>query len=288
MIPKLILFLSFTLISPLVFSEVIETVVKIPVSVRNIYGGEFHQEIVVTVFRDSSSKPGPWLVLNHGRPSGGIAAMQKMGRQRYEKNSKYFVKKGFVVFIPTRVGYGPSGGPDVEYSGSCGSNNFADSINAAVTQTLAVIDYAKKAPFVDADRGLVAGQSFGGITAVATSTKTITGLRGIINFSGGSGGNPESRPHEPCGQKRLESLYADYGLTTKVPNLWLYSVNDKFWGESYPKQWFEAFKSGANHKFPLTKFESLPPYGDDGHSSFTGNPDAWEKKVSSFLTDLDF
>jgi hypothetical protein len=57
----------------------------------------------------------PYLVLNHGRPANGnLAGMQ---RQRYSDNSRYFVSLGFVVLVPTRVGYGESGGPDVEDSG---------------------------------------------------------------------------------------------------------------------------------------------------------------------------
>jgi hypothetical protein len=60
----------------------------------------------------------PFLVLNHGRPANA-AAFAAMPRQRYPANAQYFVAQGFVVFIPTWVGYGPTGGDDVEYSGPC-------------------------------------------------------------------------------------------------------------------------------------------------------------------------
>jgi pimeloyl-ACP methyl ester carboxylesterase len=107
-------FILIMLSAPLANSEIVEEIITLPVLVKNIYGGEFKQEIVVTIFRENSRAKSPWLVLNHGRPSSG--ALQ-MGRQRYSQNSKYFVEKGFLVLVPTRVGYGPSGGPDVEYSG---------------------------------------------------------------------------------------------------------------------------------------------------------------------------
>ena len=70
------------------------------------------QAIKVTVFRDDTRAVAPYLVLNHGR-SPSPQEFADMKRQRYSGNSKYFVSKGFVVLVPTRVGYGDSGGPDV-------------------------------------------------------------------------------------------------------------------------------------------------------------------------------
>lgn len=266
-------------------AEVVEEVITLPVTVKNIYGGEFTQDIVVTIFRDSSRASSPWLVLNHGRSTSGA---HKMGRQRYVNNSKYFVEKGFVVLIPTRVGYGPSGGPDVEYSGACGQNNYPVVYQAAVDQVSAVIDYAKKLPYIESSRGLVVGQSYGGMTSIATSTIHKEGLKGVVNFAGGGGGNPENRPRDPCGADLLKKTYKEYGEKSKVPSLWLYSINDKFWGEAYPREWFDSFKVGAEKNNVLTKFISLPPYKEDGHSIFTGNPEAWRSEVNRFFNELGF
>jgi dienelactone hydrolase len=271
--------------SPLANSEVIEEIITLPVLVKNIYGGEFKQEIIVTIFRDNSRAKSPWLVLNHGRPGSG--ALQ-MGRQRYSQNSKYFVEKGFLVLVPTRVGYGPSGGPDIEYSGVCGLNNYPVVFAAAVEQVSTVIDYAIKLPYVESDRGLIVGQSYGGITAIAASALNKDGLLGVINFSGGGGGNPETRPGEPCGQELLQKTYGVYGEKSKVPSLWLYSSNDRYWGDVYPREWFKRYKNGADKNKILTRFISLPPYKKDGHSIFTGNPEAWKPDVEIFIKELGF
>jgi dienelactone hydrolase len=282
---KLSSFLFLLFFSSAAISDIVEEIVTLPVSVKNIYGGEFKQEIIVTIFRDNSRVKSPWLVLNHGRPVSG--ALQ-MGRQRYSKNSKYFVEKGFLVLVPTRVGYGPSGGPDVEYSGACNQNNYPVVYEAAVEQVSKVIDYAKNLPYVNSGRGLIVGQSFGGVTSIAASTLNKDGLMGVINFAGGGGGNPETRPGEPCGQKLLKKTYRDYGEKSKVPSLWLYSSNDRYWGNVYPREWFKSYKNGADKNKVLTRFVSLPPYKEDGHSIFTGNPETWKSEVEIFLKEISF
>lgn len=284
--PKSLIFLLYFLNTSVSGAAILEEVVKVPVIVKNIYGAEFDQEILVTVFRDDSKKSSPWLILNHGRPTSD--EIPRMSRQRYSSISKYFVEKGFAVFVPTRVGYGPTGGNDVEYSGRCGSNNYPIVFQAASSQVLAVIRYVKTLPFIDLKRGLVVGQSYGGMTSIATSTYTIEGLRGVINFSGGGGGNPQTRPGDPCGVNLLKDTYISYGEATKVPSLWMYSVNDLYWGENYPKEWFEGFKRGAEKNKIFTKFVSLPAFGHDGHSSFTRNSLVWRPYFEDFIYQLGF
>jgi dienelactone hydrolase len=283
---KSLIFLLYFLNISVSGAAILEEVVKVPVTVKNIYGAEFHQEILVTVFRDDSKNSSPWLVLNHGRPTSD--EIPGMSRQRYSSISKYFVEKGFAVFVPTRVGYGPTGGNDVEYSGRCGSNNYPIAFQAASSQVLAVIRYAKTLPFIDLKRGLVVGQSYGGMTSIAISTYAIEGLRGVVNFSGGGGGNPQIRPGDPCGVNLLKDTYISYGQATKVPSLWMYSVNDLYWGESYPKEWFEGFKLRAEKNKIFTKFVSLPAFGHDGHSSFTRNFLVWRPHFEDFIYQLGF
>jgi len=221
--------------------------------------------------------------LNHGRPAND-ADFAKMKRQRFAENSRYFVAQGFVVLVPTRVGYGETGGPDVEYSGNCDSRNFAPVYSAAAEQTLATLKYAANLPYVDPTRGIVVGQSFGGMTAIALSTKDIPGLAGAVNFAGGGGGNPVDRPENPCSSYRLGKLYQEYGAEAMVPTLWLYSENDKYFGSKLPREWFDNFTRAGGKG----KFVQLPPYKNDGHGSFTGNPEAWKPAFENFLREIGF
>ena len=270
-------------VSALSYAAVLEDVIDVPVSVKTIYGQEANQTIKVTVFRDDQREKAPYLVLNHGRPASA-ADFAKMRRQRYSENSRYFVSLGFVVFVPTRVGYGESGGPDVEYSGRCDSRDFAPVYSAAADQTAAVLKTAMNLTYVDLSRGIVVGQSFGGMTSIAISARGMPGLVGAVNFAGGGGGNPSGRPENPCSAYRLATLYKDYGATSKVPTLWLYSENDRYWGPALPKKWFSGFVDAGGK----ARFVQLPPYKEDGHGIFTGNSSSWKPAFEEFLRDIGF
>jgi dienelactone hydrolase len=264
-------------------AAVVEEVIEVPVSVKTIYGREVNQPIKVTVFRDDKRENAPYLVLNHGRPATE-ADFAKMKRQRYSENSQYFVALGFVVLVPTRVGYGESGGPDVEYSGRCDSRNYTPAYAASADQTVAVLKAAANLPYVDLSRGIVVGQSFGGMTSITLSTRELPGLVGAVNFAGGGGGDPTNRPENPCSAYRLTELYKDYGAVSKVPTLWLYSENDRYWGSELPKEWFTSFvKAGGK-----AQFVQLPRYKDNGHGIFSGNPNAWKSAFEGFLHEVGF
>lgn len=264
-------------------ATVVEEIIEVPVSVKTIYGQEANQSIKVTVFRDDKRERAPYLVLNHGRPASE-ADFVKMKRQRYSENSRYFVALGFVVLVPTRVGYGESGGPDVEYSGRCESRNYAPVYAASADQTVAVLKSAANLSYVDLSRGIVVGQSFGGLTSITLSTRELPGLVGAVNFAGGGGGNPTDRSGNPCSSHRLAALYKDYGAMTKVPTLWLYSENDRFWGSELPKEWFNSFVQAGGK----AEFVQLPPYKEDGHGIFSGNRHAWKSAFENFLHKVGF
>lgn len=262
---------------------ILEEVLEVPVRTRTIYGEEVKQNIKVTIFRDEQRTRAPYLVLNHGRPTHD-ADRRKMKRQRYSTNSRYFVTRGFVVIVPTRAGYGESGGTDAEYPGKCPYPVFAPACAAGADQIIGVLKYAQALPYVDSSRGLVVGQSFGGVIAITLSAMDVPGLAGAVNFAGGGGGNPLERPENPCGTAAMSQLFRDYAANAKVPTLWLYSENDRFWGPRLPKEWFQGFiKAGGNGTFV-----ALPPYKENGHEIFMGNPDAWKPPFEEFLRKVGF
>ena len=282
-IVKILLSVCACLYTLAAHAALVEDIVQIPVEVMDEHRRVHQQLITLTIFREDAREKAPFLVLNHGR-AGTAEGRLQLGRARYTANAEYFVSQGFAVFVPTRVGYGVSGGPDVEDTGACNNKDYPRGFEVAARQTLAVLDYAKSQPYIDITRGLLMGQSFGGATSVALAAKNLEGVKGAINFAGGSGGNPTGRPENPCSPHLLARTYADYGKSAKTPMLWLYSENDKFWGKDYPRIWFEAFhKQGGN-----AQFVQLPASGRDGHSSFTANPRAWKLHVEEFLKSIGF
>ena len=264
-------------------AAIIEEVVKLPVTVTTLSGQTVTRDVVVTILRDDSRAKSPYLILNHGR-SGVESERRGMGRAVYRKQSEWFVAQGFAVFVPTRIGYGATGGEDAENTGSCTMKNYPVGLDAAVEQIKAVARYAQTTPYVTPNRGVIAGQSMGGISTIAASASAVSGARAAINFAGGGGGDPVRTPENPCRADLLADTFANYGRTSKIPTLWLYSPNDRYWGPELPKKWFARFKANGGNG----QFVALPPFGDDGHRSFSGNLEAWTIPVSQFLKQNGF
>jgi dienelactone hydrolase len=268
------------------FARIIEEIIKVPVSVTNsIYANKpkFEQEIIVTIWRDDSIKKSPYLLFSHGR-AGTDQERASFGRSSERKNSEYFISKGFAVILPTRIGYGVSGGPDAEYSGGCSNKNFLEATKVAVDQSKQVLNHVLDFSYIDKSKGIVVGQSVGGFTTIGLSAENIPSLKGAINFAGGNGGDPIKFPERPCGEYSIQDTFTKYGASNKVSTLWLYSVNDKFWGEKLPKDWFAAFKKAGGKG----QFISLPAYKEDGHSIFRGDLNAWKNDFEKFIKEIGF
>jgi dienelactone hydrolase len=243
------------------------------------WGHAFSRDVMVTIFHEESvDGPRPLVILNHGR-AVTAAERKALGRASYLEASKWFVAQGFIVAVPTRIGYGVTGGPDLEDTGPCNRKNYPPGYAASAAQTVAVIEYLRGWKEVDKHRILVAGQSFGGTTAITLASMDLPGVRAAINFAGGGGGRPATHPGDPCAPMALKRMFADYGRTARIPTLWVYSENDEYSGPKLPKEWFEAFRAAGGKG----EFVQLPPYGDAGHGVFTKAPEWWQPKVGEFL-----
>ena len=256
-----------------------EEVIEVPVTVQDMYGKAVTRPVVVTVFSDDrQAGPAPVMVINHGRaPDAHDRAA--LGRAKYSDASRYFVGQGFIVAVPTRIGYGVTGGEDVEDSGECGRKRYPAGYLAAAQQTVAVLAAIRKRPDAAPDRAVVLGQSYGGMTSIAVASLNPAGVQAAINFAGGGGGNPKTRPQQPCQPMLLESLFRDYGGAARIPTLWVYTENDMYLGPTYPREWHAAFAQAGGK----SEFVQYPPFGEDGHPLFTRSPQTWRPKVVEFL-----
>lgn len=274
-----------TLIGVLVFTtatahaKLVQTIVNVPVKVTDAYGKVIEKDAVVTLFYDDTTpQPRPVAVINHGRdPAPEKRAA--FGRSTAITNARWFAAMGFFVVVPTRLGYGVTGGDDVEDTGDCNRKNYPPGYDAAAVQTLQILAHVRERTDVLPDRTLVLGQSFGGTTAITVAAKNPPGVLATINFAGGGGGNPVTQPQEPCATNRLKAMFATYGETARIPTLWVYTENDQYMGPKYPRQWFDAFKA----KGGVGQFVQFPPNGKDGHSLFTQDPSVWRPTALEFL-----
>ena len=268
---------------PPVAKDMREEVQFISVTVKNLYRRQETREIPVIIFRPQGDGPFPLVIMNHGRATPDKRAQQ--GRQRYEFLSRYLVSKGFVVLLPTRVGYADTYGDfDPEDTGDCQSKRLEPMADAVFDQVAATLAYAKTLPFVDTSRWLVMGQSAGGMTSVITVSRHPPGLVGGINFAGGAGGDPDHRPRNPCGPQQVASLWKDAARGAAVPMLWLYWENDLYWGADIPRQWHEAWTSGGGK----AELHTLPAAGQNGHGALSFDMDHWVPYADAFFAKLGF
>ena len=261
---------------PVASAAVVEEVHRVQVSVTDADDRPVVQDVVVTVLRDSERARSPLLVLSHGRGPDRLT----MGRARFPLAATFFVEHGYLVVMPTRIGYGETGGPDVEVRDrDCARAEFAHGFATAADETQQVLDWASRRGDVDATRIVAVGQSYGGATTLALAARNPAGLVAAINFSGGGGGDKDRHPMRPCHPESVAEAYEGYGRTTLVPELWLYSQNDRLWGGTLPKDWFERYRKGG----APAEFLSMPPVGDNGHALFNQAGDLWHPEVLRFL-----
>ena len=259
--------------------DIREAIVRVPVTVKDAFNKEITGDVLVTTFRPQGPGPFPLVVMNHGRP-GDPALRAQFPRQRFEPIARFFIRKGFAVAVPQRLGYGVSASAgDPEDQMSCNNPRYQPAGDAAAVQVLAVVAHMRKEADIDPSRLVIMGNSVGGFTTVATAATKPDGLVAAINIAGGHGGDPKTRPGNPCGAYLLESTFAAWGKTATAPMLWMYSENDKFFNPKNSRAWFDAFtKAGAKAEFKL-----MPPFGDDGHALLLRANDLWQPVVDEFL-----
>jgi pimeloyl-ACP methyl ester carboxylesterase len=80
-------------------------------------------------------------------------------------------------------------------------------------------------------------------------------------------------------------MFAGYGRTTTVPSLWIYAMNDQYWGADVPVAWHAAFAQGGSR----TTFVHAPAVADgDGHGLSRHDPALWAPAVDAFVSGLHF
>ena len=262
-------------------SEMRESIVKIDVTVSDMYRRTETKQITLTIFRPPGENKSPLLILNHGRAVQSKRHLQ--GRQRMLNQARWFVEQGFVVIVPTRIGYGDTYSEfDPEYVGQCNSVQLDAKERAIYQQILTVHEFAKTQSFIDTSHWLVAGQSLGGFVSVTVGRKAPEGLIGAINFAGGYGGDPDTRRGNSCSPWAWERSLAKQTSERQVPILWVYWKDDWYWGNETPVKWFKSFQTGGG----TGEFVQSNPITGDGHSGFYRDFNAWIPVVYKFLSSL--
>ncbi len=254
-------------------------------------GGEVDR-MRITWFLPPGPGPFPVVVFSHGRePSPEGRAELAVGVSRAQ--AMFWLARGVAVVSPVRPGYGASTGRDLEAAdldvddaGRCiGQADFRKATDAAVRSVDATLRWLRRQRWADSSAVLLVGQSAGGLATVAAGARDLPGVVGYVNFAGGTGGNAERSPGASCDPGQLEALYAVYGRATTVPNLWIYAVNDQFWGASAPHDWHTAFARGGS---PSIFVQAAAVPDGDGHGLSSHAPALWAPAVDAFLAQFGF
>ena len=237
--------------------------------------------IAATILRPEGAGPFGAVILNHGTP-GSASGRANESAELLIHSAAVFARRGYVVVLPLRRGFGATGGDFAEDPGTCANPDYRKGEQAAAEDVMAAYEYARARPYVDGNRMILAGQSAGGIVSMyAAGTRNPQGLVAVLSFAAGRGGNPDFRPGVPCAVEPVARLLESVGKNVKAPVLLHYAENDLYFNAQTSRHWYERFAaSGARAEYVLQ-----PAFGRDGHYIFSETLGVryWLPAVEQFL-----
>ena len=241
-----------------------------------------HYTLAATILRPEGAGPFGAVILNHGTP-GSASGRARESAELLINSAAVFARRGYVVLLPLRRGFGATGGEFAEDPGTCANPDYRKGEHAAADDVMAAYEYTRALPYVDGNRMILAGQSAGGIVSMYTAgTRNPQGLIAVLGFAAGRGGNPDFRPGVPCAIEPVARLLESVGKNVKAPVLLHYAENDHYFNAQTSRLWYERFAaSGARAEYVLQ-----PPFGRDGHYIFSETLGVryWLPAVEQFLT----
>jgi dienelactone hydrolase len=248
------------------------TTVRIPMT----EGGAGGQRLTLeaTLYRPAGNGPHAVLLFNHGSTGGTVAHATTL---RPSRQARFFVERGFAVLAPMRRGRGASDGTPAEHEGTCDPDVLGAGMARAIEDVDAAMAYLRAQPWADPERVLVGGQSRGGILSVAYAAERSGTIRGVINFAGGW----TTQRCDESGRGFNQATFAAAGGRTRVPMLWLYAEEDRYYSALWIRRYHEAFAKAGG----VATFHLFPAFDGDGHR-LVDRVEMWKSAADDFLRRL--
>ncbi len=246
-----------------------------------VFGPWWGYTIATKILHPQGGGPFGAIVLNHGVPVAA-GARSRESSEFFFHAASVLARRGYAVVMPLRRGFGATGGEFAEDAGSCANPDYDAGEAAAADDIMAAYEYARRLPYVDGSRMILAGQSAGAVAALYTAAmRDPEGLVAVLAFAPGMGGDPLRHPGEACAAAALARLFRELGAQVKAPVLFQYAANDLFFNAKTSRLWFDAFRRGG----AKAEYVLQPPFGANGHYLFTDKAGAviWLPAVGRFL-----
>jgi pimeloyl-ACP methyl ester carboxylesterase len=250
--------------------DIVREDVRIPMAAAGPRGLE------ALVVRANDAGRHPLVLVNHGSPREA-SERPNMTPLGLVPEAIEFVRRGWTAAIVMRRGYGDSGGGWAEDYGGCRDPNYLIAGRSSASDLEDAIGFLAKRPEIDATRVVSVGVSAGGFATVALTAEHPEGLVAAVNFAGGRG---SLTPDSVCREDKLVAAFSEFGKTSRIPMLWVYSQNDHFFGPALADKFKDAF-TGQGGVVSLVRAAA---FGDDGHHLFSvrGAP-IWTGYVDEYL-----
>lgn len=240
-----------------------------------------HSHILVRVCRPSADVPAPLVVINHGSPPNPADRPRMQVGRCDQEAAQWFLTRGYVVAFPLRRGYGATGGEWAESYGPCDRADYFHAGLETARDINAAVEALTTLPYVRPTGVIVVGQSARGWGTIAYDSVPHPRAAAFIVMAGGRGGHLHDEPNRNCHPEKLAQAAARFGSTATTPMLWVYAVNDTFFGPAIARSLNQAFTASGGQ----TEFEQPGRFDGDGHRLFFGRGGSkiWGPIVQRYL-----
>jgi len=217
----------------------------------------------------------PLALLSHGAPRDP-AARANMSPYGMYRPALEFARRGFAALVVMRRGYGISGGRYAESNGPCSERDYLRSAKASSEDLSAAVRAMQGRSDVSTNGMIAVGSSAGGFASIGLAAAAPQGLVAAISFAGGRGSRGDD---DVCDEAALVRAFEALGRTSRIPTLWIYAENDKFFGPDLARRMHAGFVSAGGR----AQLINAPAFGDDGHTLFSRGIPLWTPMVDRFL-----